>query len=123
MKRLILLCAMSLGTCTPLMAVAEDMGDMKMDHMSGVDANAKASSKKTTTAHGVGTIKAIDAKAQTVKLAHGPIAELKWPGMTMAFKVADAKLLEGLAVGQKVAFTLESSGMANSVITAISPAQ
>ena len=40
------------------------------------------------TAQGVGVIKAIDAKSQSVTLAHDAIPALKWAGMTMPFKLA-----------------------------------
>ncbi len=39
-----------------------------------------------------GTVKAIDAKAGTVSIAHGPVATLNWPAMTMDFKVANGAL-------------------------------
>ena len=58
-------------------------------------------------AQGSGVIKKLDAKGGSVTLQHGPIAALKWPAMTMAFKV-DPGLLQGLKVGQKVAFTVKS---------------
>jgi Cu(I)/Ag(I) efflux system periplasmic protein CusF len=66
--------------------------------------------------HGVGVLKDIDLKQSTVLLAHEPIKELHWSAMTMAFKVTDAKLLNGLTVGQKVAFDLKGSGMSPVVI-------
>jgi Cu(I)/Ag(I) efflux system membrane fusion protein len=37
----------------------------------------------------------IDAKAGTVSIEHGPVASLKWPAMTMEFKVANDGLLKG----------------------------
>jgi Cu(I)/Ag(I) efflux system protein CusF len=56
---------------------------------------------------GVGVVRAINAKAGKVTLAHEAIPALKWPPMTMAFKVADAALLKDVAVGQKVRFKLD----------------
>ncbi|MBL0011360.1 MAG: copper-binding protein [Nitrosomonas sp.] len=38
---------------------------------------------------GIATVKAIDMNQGIVKLAHGPIASLKWPSMTMNFKIKD----------------------------------
>lgn len=52
---------------------------------------------------GVGTITAIDAETGRITLAHGPVAELEWPAMTMSFAGNPAKE-QGLAVGDKVAF-------------------
>ncbi len=74
------------------------------------------------TAQGVGVIKAIDAKSQSVTLAHDAIPALKWAGMTMPFKLAKPDLAKGLTVGQKVAFALEVEG-GNYRITAIRPAK
>lgn len=55
----------------------------------------------------VGVVRAIDAKAAKITLAHEAIPALKWPPMTMAFKVADPTLLKGLSVGTKVRFKLQ----------------
>lgn len=62
--------------------------------------------------HGEGVVKAIDPAQNKVTLAHGPIPELKWPAMTMSFKVTDPKLLKPIHVGQRVAFDLKGEGMA-----------
>jgi Cu(I)/Ag(I) efflux system protein CusF len=59
-------------------------------------------------ASGEGVIKAVDAKAGTVVIAHGPIAALKWPAMTMKFKVESAAVLKGVTVGKKVHFVLKN---------------
>lgn len=119
MKRSILLCTAALSAVVSFSAAADDMGGMKMDKMGGMESMPK----KAVTAHGVGTVKAIDAKAMSLTLAHGPVAEVHWPAMTMTFKVADAKLLAGITMGQKVAFTFESVGMDENTITALKPAQ
>jgi Cu/Ag efflux protein CusF len=46
-------------------------------------------------------------KAARVTLKHGEIKNLDMPPMTMVFRVSDAKLLDGLAVGQRIGFTAE----------------
>lgn len=58
------------------------------------------------TAEGEGVVRSIDARANTVTIAHGPIAALGWPAMTMAFRVHSADMLNGVAVGARVHFTL-----------------
>jgi Cu(I)/Ag(I) efflux system protein CusF len=58
------------------------------------------------TAEGEGVVRSIDARANTVTIAHGPIAALGWPAMTMAFSVHAAEMLDGVAVGARVHFTL-----------------
>ena len=60
------------------------------------------------TASGQGVVTAIDLKGGTVTLKHGPIAALKWPAMTMTFRVDSAALLNGVSVGSKVNFVLKN---------------
>ena len=73
--------------------------------MSAMDPAAHAvEASAPVEADGVG--RAIDAKAAKITLAHEAIPALKWPPMTMAFKVADPTLLKGLSVGTKVRFKL-----------------
>lgn len=62
------------------------------------------------TAEGEGVVRAVDAGAGTVVIAHGPIAALKWPAMTMKFKVETAAVLDGVTVGKKVHFVLKNVG-------------
>ncbi len=52
-----------------------------------------------------GKIDALDAKAGTVSIAHGPVASLKWPAMTMDFTLANSALIGTLKPGATVAFT------------------
>lgn len=65
-----------------------------------------------------GVVKKVDAAKGTATIAHGPVKELSWPAMTMAFKVKDRALLDKLAVEKKVAFTLAQEGK-DYVITAV----
>ncbi|MEJ5992363.1 efflux RND transporter periplasmic adaptor subunit [Ramlibacter sp. PS3R-8] len=71
---------------------------------------------------GEGIIEGIEARAGTVSLAHGPIATLKWPAMTMDFKVANPSLLQGLKGGARLQFEFVERGQGEWVITRISPA-
>jgi len=49
-----------------------------------------------------GTLDAIDAKAGTVTVTHGPVASLKWPGMTMDFVLANPALVDKFKPGAAV---------------------
>jgi Cu(I)/Ag(I) efflux system protein CusF len=60
---------------------------------------------------GTGVIKAIDAKAGTLTIQHGPIPAVAWPAMTMTFKAKPATLLTGLKVGQTIGFDTTVRGM------------
>jgi Cu(I)/Ag(I) efflux system membrane fusion protein len=67
---------------------------------------AAAAAPAPATHRGVGTVKAVDPANASVTLAHEPIASLKWPAMTMDFKVRDAALLRTLKPGQRIVFDL-----------------
>lgn len=56
---------------------------------------------------------------QSVTLAHGPVAALSWPAMTMQFGLARPELARGFAVGQNVRFEFRQGG-AGYVVTSIS---
>jgi len=71
---------------------------------------------------GQGSVEEFDAKAGTISLNHGPVATLKWPAMTMEFKVAHDGLLRGVKPGDKVDFEFVERGKGEWVITAITPA-
>lgn len=51
-----------------------------------------------------GEVRKIDKAQGKVTLKHGVIANLEMPPMTMVFKVADPKMLDGLKDGDKVRF-------------------
>jgi Cu(I)/Ag(I) efflux system protein CusF len=51
-----------------------------------------------------GEVRKIDKEQGKLTLKHGPIANLEMPGMTMVFKVADPKMLDGIKEGDKVKF-------------------
>jgi Cu(I)/Ag(I) efflux system protein CusF len=74
----------------------------------------------TKTGAGTGVVTAVDQKAGTVTLKHGPIPEIGWPAMTMTFKADPPSLLDGVKTGEQVRFTLQGAGMAYR-LTAIAP--
>lgn len=87
----------------------QGMGNMEgMAKESGAQQMHKAS----------GTVKKLDQKAGTVTLAHGPVATLNWPAMTMSFKVKDKELLPRLTEGSKVDVEFTKQGK-DYVITAV----
>jgi len=69
-----------------------------------------------------GEVRKLDKEQGKLTLRHGPIANLDMPAMTMVFRVADAKVLDTLKVGDKVRFSAEKVDGAY-VVTAIQPAQ
>ena len=70
---------------------------------------------------GQGTVQAVDPKNGTVEIEHGPIASLKWPAMSMEFKVRDKAQLERINRGQAVEFDVTEQGAGEYVIQHIGP--
>lgn len=83
---------------------------------------APQSQVKTNVGHQAeGIVKAIDAQAGTLSIAHGPVASLKWPAMTMDFKAANAALVAGLKPGSAIAFEFVERSPGEWVITKVAP--
>ncbi len=66
-----------------------------------------------------GTVDSVDAKTGMVSISHGPVESLKWPGMTMEFKVANDALLKDLKPGAAVAFEFVERQPGEWVITSV----
>lgn len=64
-----------------------------------------------------GTVESIDAAAGKITIAHGPVAALNWPPMTMAF-AATPEQIAAVKAGQQVDFEFTSEGM-NGSLTSI----
>lgn len=83
----------------------EGNGSAQTPANSGVEAKQAAPAAKGSSHQAEGKLDAIDAKAGTVSIAHGPVASLKWPAMTMDFMLANSALIGTLKPGATVAFT------------------
>lgn len=68
-----------------------------------------------------GEVVAIDNAAGKVKLQHEAVPELKWPGMTMFFNVADKALLDTVKTGDQVEFEFVKVDGSGPLITKIKP--
>ena len=68
-----------------------------------------------------GEVRRIDRAQARVTLRHGEIRALDMPPMTMVFRVRDPKLLDGLAVGDKVRFEAVAAD-GSYIVTAIAKA-
>ncbi len=60
---------------------------------------------QTTTAGG--EVTKLDKAGNRITLRHGEIKNLDMPPMTMTFRVRDPKLLDGVAVGDRVRFAAD----------------
>ena len=67
----------------------------------------------------MGTVRGIDAHDHVITVAHGPIAELDWPGMTMNFDVDPGVSLGNLGPGAEIHFTMHETEGGIWVIDAI----
>jgi Cu(I)/Ag(I) efflux system protein CusF len=105
--------------CMGMMKGMKDM-DMRqcMDMMKGMDNKEQGAAKAATVHRTTGTVKAFDPAKGTVTLAHEPVPSLKWPNMTMSFRVNDKSLFDKRAVGKKVAVEFVQQG-SNYIVTAV----
>ena len=81
-----------------------DMGmkgmDMKKDNKAAAGKVHKASGKVTK----------VDQASGSVTIAHGPVASMNWPSMTMTFKAKDKAMLQKVKPGDQVDFSFVQSG-------------
>ncbi|HNB07381.1 MAG TPA: efflux RND transporter periplasmic adaptor subunit [Thauera aminoaromatica] len=89
---------------------------------SGKDGEKPAAAPQAAGHRAEGTVDSVDAKDGTVSLSHGPVASLKWPAMTMEFKVANPSLLQALKPGVKVDVEFVERQPGEWVITSAAPA-
>ncbi|HZE61108.1 MAG TPA: copper-binding protein [Burkholderiales bacterium] len=102
---------------TPLVH-AQGMGGMEMKgDMKGIDTKSEKKAKSQTH-KGSGTVSKVDAEKSSVTIAHGPIESMKWPAMSMTFKLKDKKMLDNVKQGDKVDFEFVNRGK-DHVITAL----
>ena len=88
-----------------------------------IETKAGATTAASFTTHrGEGSVQAVDPASASVMLAHTPIASLKWPAMTMEFKVKDAALLRNLKSGQSIVFDIVGEPGGEYTIVRIQPA-
>ena len=79
---------------------------------------SQAQAQPSQAYHASGVVKAVNVEKGTVRIAHGPVASLDWPAMTMSFVAADPKMLDKLQPGTKVTFDFVQQG-ARYTITSI----
>ena len=91
-------------------------------HTHGGAAPAEKPAAATVGNKAEGKVEEVDAKAGTASITHGPVASLKWPGMTMEFKAANDAILKQLKPGASIAFEFVERGQGEWVITSVTPA-
>lgn len=69
--------------------------------------HAPAEASTNAAAQSDGEVRRIDRQQGKLTLRHGPLKNFDMPAMTMVFKVADPKMLDGLKEGDKLRFNAE----------------
>lgn len=85
-------------------------------------ASAAPSAAISATAWSEGTVRKLDVAGGNVTLAHGPLANLDMPAMTMRFAAEPPTLLKGVKVGDRVRFVAADRG-GKLTVTAIEAAR
>lgn len=81
-----------------------------LEAMAATQAGAASTQAAAVRHKATGIVKKVDAKAGTATIEHGPVASLKWAGMTMPFAVKDPAVLAKMEVGRKIEFEIEQRG-------------
>ena len=96
-SRVIVVCvALVLGACTKQPATKETPAPSPSGPAAAIQPN---------TYQGVGVVKGLDPKAPAIEIKHEDIEGLM-PAMQMEFSVTDVALLSGLAVNDRIDFTV-----------------
>ena len=99
MKTMIATMVTALGMILPASALAAD------DHATH---GAMHGAATTAPSMAEGVVKRLDKSSGKVTLAHGPLANLGMPAMTMAFQVKDKAWLSQLRDGDRVRFSADN---------------
>lgn len=86
--------------------------------LQGITARAAPAMAPAAVEHHVDGVVSEAASGDTITLEHPPVPALKWPAMTMPFKLADPAAAKGLKPGDKVHFSFRQQGD-EAVITSI----
>lgn len=96
-------------------------GQFLLDSEASLKASAHRMEGAPAAVHrGEGVVEAVD--SDEVTLSHGPIASIKWPAMTMAFKLPPGGLPAGVKTGTRVTFEFVQQGDGEFRVTAIAAA-
>lgn len=96
----------------------------RLQEMPGAPAENPSSGRTVNGLHrGLGKVNEINRKTGEINLSHDPMPSIKWPAMTMGFRVEDEKALAGLKKGDFVEFDMrgEPDKDGNYVIVRIAP--
>ncbi|HVF23654.1 MAG TPA: copper-binding protein [Pyrinomonadaceae bacterium] len=89
-------------------AVACNKHETHQPANSATPASGPAAAVQTNQYKAVGVVKALNPKEPAIEIDHGDVEGLM-PAMQMEFPVTDANLLNGLAVNDRIDFTIENA--------------
>ena len=72
-----------------------------------IAAGLLATTARAETPSTMGEVTKLDKAGGRLTIKHGEIKHLDMPPMTMVFRAADVRMLDGLAVGNRISFTAE----------------
>lgn len=85
------------------LAAANASAQMDMHEHAAMAAHAQVDANALSE----GEVKKVDKDTGRLTIKHGPLNNLGMPGMTMAFKVQDANMLDRVKAGDRVRFRVE----------------
>ena len=102
------------------------LGGLGHAHDAGAEGAKEAmeQGKPATVGHQAeGMLDAVDSKAGSVTITHGPIKTLGWPGMTMDFALANPSLVSNIKIGSAITFEIVERKPGEWVITKLQAKQ
>ena len=103
MNRIYLACAsaliFSVAACSEQPNTAREDAAVRANRGEAAPANAAYSASGEVTA----------VSGDDVTISHGPVPDLEWPAMTMAFRASSADMLGGVAPGDQVSFAFRQA--------------
>lgn len=120
---MILLAApLALAACNSAEDPSESVEAMMADEMSAANKMSTSDDMPMMTGDGAvrtasaeGIVTAIDDAAGTITIDHGPVPEVDWPAMTMAFSADDD--LDEVAAGDRVTFEFQMMDSGSRIVS------
>lgn len=98
--------ALFFGLCSATLFSAHASDRHDMANMQPTAATAE----QHPVVNATGEVKHIDMQEKKITIAHGPVAALNWPAMTMRFTLTPTTHLQDIKPGDKVEFTFVQQG-------------
>jgi Cu(I)/Ag(I) efflux system periplasmic protein CusF len=97
-------------TLSTVLAASIGIAHAQSDGMKGMDMKKDKKAAAGTVHKASGKVTRVDPASGSVTIAHGPVASMNWPSMTMSFKAKDKAMLQKVKPGDQVQFSFVQSG-------------